>query len=338
VLFRNKLKINLEVLMMLSTKLSFANRLTVLTFTALFLATLISCKKKPTTPKNLSKTDSVIMISRVTDTPEPEFWPRPSPSGDKVLFFSQNQEALNSQSFQIKLYEMFEEDQAPYTIPFASHPCWSPGGEKFIYVSWKEEKPRFASTPINSLARIYINSGPIGGFDTQPEISPDGKQIAFQSKFLSGYHICTSNYNGSNFSIFFRGHSPQWHPDSSLIVFDKLSDSHLHIFDLHPASSTITQLTSGKHNNIFPSYSPDGNWITFISDRSADDCLHLYLMRADGSDVVQLTDGETSELHPKWAPDGFIYFISTGKLNINEIKNFSNFKTSDIYRLKPSVR
>ena len=48
--------------------------------------------------------------------------------------------------------------------------------------------------------------------------------------------------------------------------------------------------------------SPDGKWISFLSDRDGWD--HLYVMRPDGGDPIQLTKGPYEAWRPSWSPDG----------------------------------
>jgi dipeptidyl aminopeptidase/acylaminoacyl peptidase len=47
--------------------------------------------------------------------------------------------------------------------------------------------------------------------------------------------------------------------------------------------------------------SPDGRWISFLSDRDGWD--HLYVMPAGGGDAVQITKGKFEAWRPSWSPD-----------------------------------
>ncbi len=48
--------------------------------------------------------------------------------------------------------------------------------------------------------------------------------------------------------------------------------------------------------------SPDGRWISFLSDRDGWD--HLYVMPASGGTAVQVTRGSFEAWRPSWSPDG----------------------------------
>jgi len=63
----------------------------------------------------------------------------------------------------------------------------------------------------------------------------------------------------------------------------------------------LVQLTSNRHLDRMPSWSPDGRYIAFVSDRSGN--FDLFRMDADGTNVVQITDTPEAEIHPYWSPD-----------------------------------
>src|SRR6266545_66231 len=63
------------------------------------------------------------------------------------------------------------------------------------------------------------------------------------------------------------------------------------------------QLTFGEHSNSGPRWSPDGQYIAFLSKRSGKG--NLYVMRAAGGEAWALTHYEKTDVTAlKWAPDG----------------------------------
>ncbi len=54
-------------------------------------------------------------------------------------------------------------------------------------------------------------------------------------------------------------------------------------------------------NGMSPTWSPDGQWIAFLSNRA--EGWDLYAMPADGGEAIRLTSGATAD-DPAWSPDG----------------------------------
>ncbi len=60
-----------------------------------------------------------------------------------------------------------------------------------------------------------------------------------------------------------------------------------------------------------PQASPDGKWISFLSDRDGWD--HLYVMPSSGGEPIQLTKGAFEAWRPAWSPDGSRIVVDTNE-------------------------
>ncbi len=89
-------------------------------------------------------------------------------------------------------------------------------------------------------------------------------------------------------------------PDGKRAIFSARGD----IFTVPEKSGVTRNLTqsSGAHDRN-PAWSPDGKWISYISDKTGED--ELYIQRQDGSEPAkQLTKGGGSyKFMPVWSPD-----------------------------------
>jgi len=100
-------------------------------------------------------------------------------------------------------------------------------------------------------------------------------------------------------------HQLAWSPDGQQFIFGAGSDfevtqRHDHkLYVLNADGSGLRQITSGDTNDMFPDWSPDGQWIAF--HRSCD----LWIIRPDGSDGQSLLagSGEFCASNIAWSPD-----------------------------------
>ena len=89
---------------------------------------------------------------------------------------------------------------------------------------------------------------------------------------------------------------------------------------MNPDGSQAVNLTRNGAADGFPTWSPTGEQILFVSDR--DGMRDLYLMAADGSNVRRVFKKIAERGYPTWAPNGnqiayqrgdIIYIATLGK-------------------------
>lgn len=101
-------------------------------------------------------------------------------------------------------------------------------------------------------------------------------------------------------------------PDGKTIVFELLGD----LYTLPIAGGVATRITSGMAFDSQPKFSPDGKWITFLSDREGSE--NIFIARPDGSDVKQISKDPNNEFaSPNWSPDGQYIFVSKTGSSLN---------------------
>ncbi len=77
------------------------------------------------------------------------------------------------------------------------------------------------------------------------------------------------------------------------------------------AGGAARQLTSDQANDTAPRFSPDGQWIAFVSKRGEDKDNQIYVIAPDGGEARRVTNVPTGAASPKWFPDSQrIAFIS----------------------------
>jgi Tol biopolymer transport system component len=142
--------------------------------------------------------------------------------------------------------------------------------------------------------------------------SPDGTKIAFvRSPTPDDTDIFVMNADGSNPKNLTTSPddegSPTWSPDGRQIAFVRgfpAGEGQVYgktkIFVMDADGGDQAQLLPGRTSReSTPDWSPDGEWIAFLSDGD------IYVTQVGDIDQWrQLTDDPVDDLYPTWSPDG----------------------------------
>ncbi len=93
-------------------------------------------------------------------------------------------------------------------------------------------------------------------------------------------------------------HDPAWQPNGGRIVFQRKQGSHWQIYIVNPDGSgldaltrPVTALVDELPSNVSPTWSPDGQYILYLSNRNSIESAgawHFWVMNADGGDQRRL--------------------------------------------------
>jgi Tol biopolymer transport system component len=129
----------------------------------------------------------------------------------------------------------------------------------------------------------------------------------------------------TNISLIFQNkfaEASSWGPDGSILTYDVITPGtegarDIVLVDFSADELEEVVITANIEYDCYPSFSPDGSRIVYMSQR--DGQRDLYIMDLEGQDILQLTDSEAYDYEPAWSPDGErIAFVSrrTGKSQI----------------------
>lgn len=205
--------------------------------------------------------------------------PTLSPDGSLIAVSVEN---ISSRLMQIWIFTSTGERIKPLSeeSTWAVDPVWTADGQSVIfgfeqdgkrahYIADIEEPNQKALVDPDRTTSAYYDLK-IGG---RSDISPDDQWFVF--------------YAGTQASATL--------PNSCKI--SSIGNREIYVMKLD--GSELRPLTNGG-DNVAPSFSPDGKWITFMSYRDGDS--EIYAMRADGANVRQLTFNERCDWQPRWGP------------------------------------
>jgi tricorn protease len=145
-----------------------------------------------------------------------------------------------------------------------------PSGRQLLALSDQTGELEFHLLPSRGVGddKAITHDGKILRWEGHP--SPDGKHFAFADKNNDLWVTDVANGESKKISRHREGiQEIEWSPDSRFVVFceDALNTfRQLHLYEL--ASGTTTPLTSDRFNSFSPAWSPDGQWLYFLSDRA----------------------------------------------------------------------
>jgi len=100
-------------------------------------------------------------------------------------------------------------------------------------------------------------------------------------------------------------------PDGKTIAFELLGD----IYTLPTEGGKAKLVDGGMSFDSQPRFSPDGQWIVFLSDREGSE--NVWVMKADGTGVKQVSKDPNNEFaSPTWDPNGKYIYVSKTKFGI----------------------
>jgi Tol biopolymer transport system component len=168
-------------------------------------------------------------------------------------------------------------DRPPERIEIAGHEVWQPAAaasrDRLVFVRTLHNAAIYRFGMGRPSEPILQSSF---GFDFHPDLSPDGRRMAFESgRSGQGNAIWLAEADGSHPSRLTRGPglhqgSPCWSPDGGRIAFDSRgADGHLDIWTIGADGSSLRQLTRDPGEEAVASWSRDGRLVYFTAVRTA---------------------------------------------------------------------
>ncbi|HSU94677.1 MAG TPA: CehA/McbA family metallohydrolase [Gemmatimonadaceae bacterium] len=215
----------------------------------------------------------------------------------------------------------FREMYLPQLTTGPSGAAWTPDGTALVYSMrgslWRQT--------LGSTVATQLTAG--GGYDYQPDVSPDGKWVAFDRydgksvelellELPSGKITALTSNRAVNLE-------PRWSPDGSRLAFvSTVFEGRWHVYTMEVRDgrgAEPVRITTDRDSKLpryyysvydhylSPTWSPDGKELILVSNRGQIwGTGGFWRMRAEPSDSMRLIHFEetTWKARPDWSPDG----------------------------------
>jgi len=227
-------------------------------------------------------------------------YPSWAPDGNSFVF-------VGSHSGTAKIYEMNLEGNMHIVGDIAGElyaPMISPDGLRIIFTRHVSDTEQYVSVMDRDGSNMLDL---VAYFDSKdPVWSEDGSKVLFTSREDNKAGIYYMNAGGTTVQkieeLSGLDGRPDWSLDYTVATYSGTKDAHDREIVLMEVGEEPLTITSGG-DNLSPSFSPDGQWIAFMSYRDhyweSDGC-EIYIMRKDGTDIRRLTENTYCDYQPRW--------------------------------------
>lgn len=198
-----------------------------------------------------------------------------------------------------------------------TNPAWSSKGDKIAYIS---DGPNYTDIYILDLKTLQKRS--LLGYSFEYVVrsgsglswSYDGTRIVFCATSGDKSRVFTYNIDNGEIKKVSDGFefvkSPSFSKNGDIVfIGGRNSVSNLYI---SKADGRIIQLTDDIFDDDYPSFSPDGEKIAYVSEREGH--RNIYIIDVNGNhEITALTSGEYEDISPCWSPDGSKIIFSSNR-------------------------
>jgi len=185
-----------------------------------------------------------------------------------------------------------------------------------VFTSYRDGNGELYAVPSNGGGATEQRLTTTAANETQPALSPDGRQIAYLSDESGVPRLWLCAADGTSPQPLTAGFgipgsidaSPSWAPSGDRLVFVSTANGHASLFILTIGGGTPTPLVVDSTTAVEPSWSPDGRLVAFASNRAG--VTNIFTVDVVTLAIRQLTTDTAAAGQPAWLADGRLVYTS----------------------------
>ncbi len=143
-------------------------------------------------------------------------------------------------------------------------------------------------------------------YDAEPDWSPSGSQLVFESRPGNNIDLYIASANGSNRRQLTNSSEddrhPSWAPDGDVIVFESGTGDDTELYSINADGSDLTRLTNNDYADRVPQFSSNGNQIAYMTNQRGGWEIAI-LSYPDGEQLNIFNCPAQDCRFPSWSPD-----------------------------------
>lgn len=244
-----------------------------------------------------------------------EDYPRISPDGKRLVFFSDRSQPSGTWMMDLQTKELTQLNQEGM-----SHPAWSPDGRSVVYRAGGTVRAlELGSGRVTTVAEMPAS---------YPAVSRDGRLVCFAGTAAGKGLLHVVPFGGGKptpiETLEGEPGSPSWSRDGKTVFFHLDRGGWRHIWAVEVASGRSRPITMGEVEDSHPEVSPDGRNVLFVREHA-----DLYIVPAAGGapKLLRHAAGPNQWVdNPAWTPDGRSVIFALAE------------KTGDLFVLRAAAR
>ena len=228
--------------------------------------------------------------------------PRFSPDGRKIIFSATNR--ISDYLYMINLDDT-STFRFPAFIDGGVDPDFSSDGKTLLYRSEKDLDNNIYIMEFDTGESFVISDGSLS---THAEFSKDGYKVVYSSSMTQNFDLVVLNLldttDDAQKTIVSTKDAEiygTFSPDGAKIAFASFDINYRGTLRICDINGKGVKAVSTGGSSFNPKWSPDGNFLAFVSDKAGS--FNLYICKPDGSGLKQLTSEKGNVIEYDWSGD-----------------------------------